>query len=148
MDIKFTETKESNRFYTSFSGNSGVKKEHYQHFQMPTKVETTSYTTPKNMKSPLKTVLGLLKTHIQSFTTSDNDPSAKTNTQCFTSIPEQTGLPGRISSPEYEYFQMCLLSLKMQHQGFSDVLRMDGKELYKRAVEDEGLVFYKYYEWI
>ena len=146
--LKVPEPKENNGFFTSFSGHPGALKEHYQFSHEPTKAEVTSFTTPKNIKSPLKSGIGLFKAHIQSFATSDNDPTAKTNTKYFTSIPEQTNIPGRISTPEFEFFQMCLLSLKMRHQGYSDVLRMDGKELFERAVEAEGVVFYKYYEWI
>lgn len=49
---------------------------------------------------------------------------------------------------EFEFFQMCLISVKMQNQKFNEVLRMNGKRLFERATKIERVVFYKFYDWI
>ena len=46
-----------------------------------------------------------------------------------------------------EYFQMCLLSYKCNHKHISQILTLDGRELYEEVCK-ENLEFFKWHQWI
>ena len=58
------------------------------------------------------------------------------------------GSVGIRKDPNREFFQMCLLSYKLNNQHVDEVMEMDGRLLYKKCVEQEQKQFYEFQGWI
>ena len=50
--------------------------------------------------------------------------------------------------PNREFFQMCLLSYKMNNQDLDEVMELENKRLYTKCTEQEKKQFYEFQDWI
>jgi len=50
--------------------------------------------------------------------------------------------------PNQEFFQMCLLSFKMNNQDLDEVMNLDQKALYHKCAEQEKKQFFEFQDWI
>ena len=47
-----------------------------------------------------------------------------------------------------EFFQMCLLSFKMNNQSMEAVMELDHKDLFSKCVNRDKKSFYEFNDWI
>lgn len=50
--------------------------------------------------------------------------------------------------PNAEYFQMCLLSFKLNNQDMEEVMLLDHRRLYKKCVDEDKTEFNMFQDWI
>lgn len=50
--------------------------------------------------------------------------------------------------PNKEFFQMCLLSYKMNNQDLDEVMELENKRMYAKCAEQEKKQFYEFQDWI
>ena len=50
--------------------------------------------------------------------------------------------------PNREFFQMCLLSYKMNNQDLDEVMELENKQMYTKCAEQEKKQFYEFHAWI
>lgn len=55
---------------------------------------------------------------------------------------------GGKKDPNVEFFQMLLLSYKMNNQDLEEVMELDYREMYKRCTMDQKINFFQFNEWI
>lgn len=55
---------------------------------------------------------------------------------------------GAKKDPNQEFFQMLLLSYKMNNQDLEEVMELDHKEMYRQCTQDQKVSFFQFNEWI
>ena len=50
--------------------------------------------------------------------------------------------------PDEEFFNLTLLSIKMKHKKYAQILALKTSDMYEKCMKEKGMTFLMFYDWI